>query len=127
VNHPNELADRYVAIWNEADDARRRQAVAELWTEDAVHLLHQQKDPAATSQTRGHGDLEARVARTYEEYIASGAFSFRSRNDAAHLGDAVRFTWEMVSADGEVIGVAQEFVVLDADGRIRTDYEFMEA
>ena len=127
MNHPNELADRYVAIWNEADPARRHRAVAELWTEDALHLLHQAQDPAATSQTRGHRDLEDRVDRTYDDYIASGAFSFRSRDDAARLGDAVRFTWEMVSAGGEVIGVAQEFVVLDADGRIRTDYEFMEA
>jgi hypothetical protein len=33
----------------------------------------------------------------------------------------------MVSASGEVAGVGLEFVVLDADGRIRMDYQFIES
>jgi hypothetical protein len=32
----NELADRYVAMWTEADAERRRSAIADRWTEDAV-------------------------------------------------------------------------------------------
>jgi hypothetical protein len=35
----NELADRYVAMWTEPDAERRRFAIAERWTEDAVHIL----------------------------------------------------------------------------------------
>ena len=34
-----ELADRYVGLWNEPDALRRRQLIAELWTEDGVHIL----------------------------------------------------------------------------------------
>jgi hypothetical protein len=32
----------------------------------------------------------------------------------------------MVTADGEVAGVGLEFVMLDADGRVRLDYQFIE-
>ena len=29
-----ELAEKYVALWNEPDDERRGRMIAELWTED---------------------------------------------------------------------------------------------
>lgn len=34
-----ELADRYLALWNEPDVDRRRRMIAELWTEDGRHFL----------------------------------------------------------------------------------------
>ena len=66
------------------------------------------------------------MTRAYEEFIAPGKFSFRSRHNAARLGDVVKFQWEMVSKGGEVAGVGLEFLVLAADGRIRLDYQFIE-
>lgn len=59
--------------------------------------------------------------------MAASGFTFRSRADAARLGDVVKFGWEMVSAAGEVAGSGLEFVVLGADGRIRLDYQFIES
>jgi hypothetical protein len=50
-----------------------------------------------------------------------------ARDNAARVGDAVKFNWEMVSTSGEVAGVGLEFLVLDADGRIRLDYQFIES
>jgi hypothetical protein len=38
----------------------------------------------------------------------------------------VKFNWEMVSSDGEAVAVGLEFLVLDPDGRIRLDYQFIE-
>jgi hypothetical protein len=39
----------------------------------------------------------------------------------------VRFGWEMVPAEGgEPAGAGVEFVILDAQGRIRFDYQFIE-
>ncbi|WP_007509362.1 MULTISPECIES: hypothetical protein [Pseudofrankia] len=39
--------------------------------------------------------------------------------------DVVEFRWEAVSVDtGDVVGGGLEIVVLDDDGRIRTDYMF---
>jgi hypothetical protein len=133
---PRQLVDRYVEIWHEADAARRRTAVAELWTEDAVHILqppvevYEAAEPLAvtpTFQARGHAELEARVARAHDEFIAAGGNTFRSRDNAFRLGEVVKFGWEMVSAGGEVVGVGLEFVVLAADGRIQRDYQFIES
>lgn len=39
-----------------------------------------------------------------------------------------RLRWEMVSSeDGSVAGVGLEFLVIDAEGRIRSDYQFIES
>jgi hypothetical protein len=39
----------------------------------------------------------------------------------------VKFRWEMVPVGGgEPAGVGLEFVIVDADGRVRTDYQFIE-
>lgn len=119
-----------------ADAERRRNAVAALWTEDALHILQSPQtvqeaaaalDVTPTFQARGHRELEARVARAYEEFVAPGEFSFRSQDNAARLGDVVKFGCEMVSSSGEVAGVGLEFVILDPDSRIRTDYQFIES
>jgi hypothetical protein len=135
VYDPQELANRYVAAWNEADAARRRNAVLELWTEDGLHVLQPPqavRDAAsdlnmtAIFQARGHAELLARVGRAYEKFVASGQFSFRARSNAVRVGDVVKFNWEMVSSKGEVTAVGLEFVVLAADGRIRLDHQFIE-
>ena len=34
-----ELADKYVALWNEPDADRRRRMIAKLWAEDGRHIL----------------------------------------------------------------------------------------
>ena len=34
-----ELADRYVALWNEPDADRRRRSIAELWTRNGRHFV----------------------------------------------------------------------------------------
>jgi hypothetical protein len=135
VTDARDLVDRYVAIWNEPSTEQRWRAVVTLWTEDGLHLLQPpqsvQDAAAALSvnaafQARGHKELQARVTRAYEEFVAPGKFSFRSRHNVARLGDVVKFQWEMVSKGGEVAAVGLEFLVLAADGRIRLDYQFIE-
>ena len=130
VNDPHELAERYTAVWMEPDGDRRRKAIAELWSEDAIHFLQptQEVYEAAagravnpTWQVRGHDELDARVASAYEEFVATGQMSFRLRGGAKRLGDVVTWRWEGVSPGGEVLGAGLEFVILAADGRIATD------
>jgi len=134
---PKELVDRYVAVWIEPDAERRRKAIAELWTEDGAQLLQPPQEVLKTAaglgltptlEARGHDELEVRVTRSYEEFIAPGEFVFRARDNAARLGNVVKFNWEMATtSSGEVAGVGLEILVLDDDGRIRTDYQFIEA
>ncbi|MFJ2581517.1 hypothetical protein [Kitasatospora aureofaciens] len=130
-----QLADRYAALWTEADPGRRRKAIEELWGEDAVHVLHppvEIREVAArvgfdesTLEARGYHALEVRVSRAHEEFVAPGEFTFRARQDAVRLKNVVKFTWEMVpTSGGEPVGGGLEFVVLGIDGRITADYQF---
>jgi hypothetical protein len=134
---PKELADRYMAVWIEPDAERRRKAIAQLWSEAGVQLLQPPQEVLRTAadlgltptlQARGHDELEVRVTRAYEEFVAPGEYVFRPRDNAARLGNLVKFNWEMVTTGGgEVAAVGLAILILDDDGRIRTDYQFIEA
>jgi hypothetical protein len=133
-----ELADRYIALWNESDADRRRRMIAELWTEDGTHILQppqEIRDIAAQPgigltailEARGYGQIEARAASAYEHWVGSEGLSFRRRDDAERLSDVVKFHWEAVGKDGELVAVGLNFLVLAADGRIVRDYTFVVA
>jgi hypothetical protein len=80
----------------------------------------------ARLEARGHAALEVRATSAYEEFVAPGQFRFRRRDDVERLDEVVTFRWEMVSRSAGVAGVGLEFLVIAPDGRIRTDYQFIE-
>jgi hypothetical protein len=132
-----ELVGRYVAVWNESNAARRRAAIRELWAEDGAHILQPPQEilhaaaglgfTSTTLQARGHDALEIRVTRAYQQFVAPGEFTFMPRDNAARLGNVVKFNWEMVpTGGGEAAGAGLEILLLDEDGRIKTDYQFIE-
>jgi hypothetical protein len=131
-----ELAERYVALWNEPDQDRRRRMIAELWTEDGSHILQPPEEIrevaarpglglTAILVARGHQEIEARATSAYDEWVATQGSSFRPRDDAQLLDDVVKFHWEAVDKDGEVFAVGLNFLVLAANGRIERDYTFV--
>ncbi|MHC3467416.1 hypothetical protein ACYF6T_01765 [Streptomyces sp. 7R007] len=132
---PQELADRYIAQWNVPDAAGRRAAVEALWAEDGRHVLHPPAEirrVAAdlgfgnqTLQARGYDAIETRVTRGHEQFVEKQGLTFRRRADAVRLDGVVKVEWEAVSAEtGDVRGGGVDLLVLDDDGRIRTDYMF---
>jgi hypothetical protein len=138
INAAEHLADRYLALWNEAAPERRRRMIAELWTEGGSQILQPPQEMreiaasaglgmAATLEARGHAELEARAATSYEQWVGSVGLSFRLRDDVYRLREVVKFHWEAVSPDGEVMALGLVFVVLGTDGRIRRDYVFIES
>ena len=135
--NPTELAERYVALWNEPDLERRREAVHALWTEDGGQILlppEEIRERAATLgffdsflQACGHAALERRATVAYEAFVAPGGAAFRQRGGVTVLGDAVKFEWEFVPLDGgPATGGGTEFALLAPDGRIRNDYQFID-
>lgn len=117
-SNPQLLADRYTALWNEADPAARRKAIAELWAPDGVHYVR-------TLEARGYPALETRVTGSFEKNVRDRGNRFRAVRNAQALRDTVTFNWEMVARDGEkVLAVGLEFLVLDDRGRIVADYQF---
>jgi hypothetical protein len=131
-----ELAERYVALWNEPDPDRRRRTIAELWTADGLHILQPPEEirevaarpglgMAAILEARGYVEIEARAATAYDQWVEAEGLSFRQRDDAERLGDVVKFHWEALARDGAVFAVGLNFLVLAADGRIERDYTFV--
>ena len=117
--HPQSLADRYAAVWNEADPAARRQMIAALFAPDGAHYVD-------TREARGYAALEQRVTGSYEKNVRDRGNRFRAVPNAQALRDAVTFNWEMVAPDGRVLAVGLE-LVLRGDEGIAVDYQFIIA
>jgi hypothetical protein len=133
-----ELAEKYMALWNEPDADRRRRMIAELWTEDATHILQPPQEIRAIAarpglamtailEARGYEQIEARATSAYEHWVGSEGLSFRGRDDVERLGDVVKFHWDAVAKDGQTSAVGLNFLVLAPDGRIERDYTFVVA
>jgi hypothetical protein len=131
-----ELAAKYVALWNEPDVDRRRRMIAELWVADGRHILQPPQEVrgiaaqpgiamTAILTAQGYAEIETRAASVYEHWVGSEGLSFRGRDDADRLGDAVKLHWEAVAKDGTVFAVGLSILILAADGRIERDYTFI--
>jgi hypothetical protein len=62
------------------------------------------------------------AARTYHEFVASGEYTFRSRDNADRLGDVVNDSGRRRRGGRRRL----RGLVLDKDSRIKTDYQFIE-
>jgi hypothetical protein len=117
----NLFAQRYIAVWNEPDPELRRKAIAELFAVDAVHLTPSQ-------EVRGHEELEVRIGTAYEKWVKPGGHVFRAAPNANGHHDAVRFNWHMVHlASDTVVSVGFDFIILDQDGLIVSDHQFVDS
>ncbi|MGH3586035.1 MAG: nuclear transport factor 2 family protein [Pseudonocardia sp.] len=115
------LVRRYAEIWNEPDPAARSAAVADLWAEDGVEWT-------GSSVHRGHAEIEDRVRDAYEQFVRDGGHRFVLAGDVAGGVDTdggLTFTTHMVPAAGGVpVWTGTVFLVLDDEGRIRSDHQF---
>lgn len=132
-----ELAERYVMLWNDPDPERRHSTVDALWIENGSQILLPPQElrqqaaalgfPAPVLEARGHAALVQRVAVAYEQFVAPGEAAFRPRGTVIQLGDVLKLEWEYAPLDGRApSGGGTEFVLLAPDGRIRTDYQFID-
>lgn len=116
----NQFAARYIAMWNEPDTELRRKAIAELFAPDAVHYTPAQ-------EVHGHHELEERVTTAYEKWVKPGVFAFRAVPNANGHHDTVRFNWEMYRLeDGSTDSRGFDFITLNEQGQIVTDYQFVD-
>src|SRR3954468_23449700 len=132
-----QLADRYMALWNEPDADGRRRMIAELWTEDGSQILQSPQEMreivaspgiglAATLEARGHCELQAPATTSYEHWVGSEGLSDRARDDAQRLGDVVKFHWEAAAEEGSTAAAGLNVLVLAADGRVQRNYTFVD-
>jgi hypothetical protein len=120
VNEAGPLVERYLAVWNESDAARRRRAVAELWAPDGVHV-------SANAVRNGRAAIEAEAAEIGGAAAAQGVvFEAADRSHAHH--DVVSFDWQRRrTKDRTVTAVGSELLILDAAGQIRFDHRYEDS
>lgn len=117
----NEFARRYIAFWNEPDPELRRKAIEELFTPDMVHYT-------PSMEAHGHEEMAARVTLSHDKWVKPGEYVFRAVPNANGHHGAVRFNWEMVNlATDAAVSVGFDFLVLDENGLIRTDHQFVDS
>ncbi|WP_282796265.1 nuclear transport factor 2 family protein [Streptomyces sp. CC224B] len=112
-----ELAGRYIAIWNEPDEAKRAAAIAELYTAEATYT-----DPLA--DVRGHDGIAAVITGARDQFKG---FEFKILGDVDANHHIARFRWELVpESGGENIVIGFDVVVSDGAGKIQTVCGFLD-
>jgi hypothetical protein len=99
----DELAERYIAIWNETDPARRRRDIDDLWAPDARYV-----DPLAVA----------------EGQVPGMTFRLAGPVDGHH--NQARFTWELGLEDVEALIVGFDIATTDGNGRLSQVLGFLD-
>jgi hypothetical protein len=103
------VADGYFACWNATDPDERAAAIRSTWAPDARTI-----DPLIDAT--GHEQLAATFAAFHETYAGN---SFRQRGGIDGHHDHLRWAWEMVDADGEIVLDGIDVALIDDAGLIR--------
>jgi hypothetical protein len=100
-----DLVDRYIAIWNETDDERRRDLIARTWTEDSTYL-----DPLMRGESRS--GIDAMIRGVQAQFPG---LLFRRTSDVDAHNDHVRFAWELGPEGGPALAGGVDFGVIVGD------------
>ena len=123
----NELAERYVAVWNDPDPQSRQSQIAEHWNENGANLTATLEARGSRLAARGYEALADRVEQSHNKWIRDNGMVFRSCANATGHDNVVKFNWDMTpAAGGEPVTIGFDFLILDEDGRILDDYQFTE-
>ena len=111
----DQLADRYLAAWNETDSEARLDLISRTWTEDGTYL-----DPLL--EGTGHAGIDAMMASAQPQF--DGARFVRTSDVDAHH-DVVRFSWSLGPEDAPFLS-GQDFGVVAEDGRFQSITGFFD-
>lgn len=101
--------DHHLAAYTEPDADRRRALIEQAWAADGRLL-----DPPLTGE--GHDGIAAAAQALLTQY--PGHVFRRTSEVDEHHGTA-RYSWQLVSPDGDPVLDGLDVADLDADGRLR--------
>lgn len=108
-----ELVDRYIAMWNETDAARRGALIAAIWADGASYL-----DPVLSGE--GRDGIDAMIKAVHEKYPGH---RFKRISDVNAHHDRAQFAWELGPElgpeQGPVLAKGIDFATLSAEGRLK--------
>ena len=116
MTDPQQLALRYLTVWNATEPEALRSAVAEVFTEEARYV-----DPLV--DVRGRDAIAATVSAAHEQFPG---WTFRLAGSAEGHHDQVRFSWELGPDGGPAPVAGSDVVELDAAGRITSVSGFLD-
>lgn len=110
------IVDRYLAIWNETDEVKRRALIEQAWTEDAAYV-----DPVMKGS--GHAGIDAMIAAAQAQFPG---FRFAALGEPDAHNDRLRFRWTLGPAGGPTIIDGSDFAIVAADGRLASVSGFLD-
>jgi hypothetical protein len=111
-----DVAERYLATWNETEPAARRKLVDDLFAEDASYI-----DPMV--EAYGRAEIEATIGAVQAQFPG---FVFTAVGDVDAHHRQARFRWGLGPDGAEPIVVGFDVAVTDDAGRITSVLGFLD-
>jgi len=105
MNDAKQIADMYIAVWNETDHEKRMALLAAAWTRDARYV-----DPLMEGE--GHEQISGLIGAVHERFPG---FRFALEGVADGYGDKVRFSWIFGPQTEPDMIKGTDFAVVDND------------
>ncbi len=115
MNSETTLIDNYIAIWNETDGPRRRDLIAQTWTENATYV-----DPLMRGE--GYNGIDVMTQSVQTQFPG---FQFRRTTEVDAHGAYVRFGWELGPESGPALAGGTDFGEI-ADDRLLSVIGFLD-
>ncbi len=115
MSSPEQVVERYIAMWNEPDQTRRRELVSQALTDDATYI-----DPVMTGE--GVDGITAMIGGAQQQFPGL-QFRLTSGPDAHH--DRLRFGWSLGEDGGAPVALGVDFAILADDGRMQAITGFL--
>ena len=110
-----DLIDRYIAAWNETDEANRKQLVNETWTEDSSYV-----DPLM--QAEGREGIQVMIGRVQQQFPG---VRFRRITEVDAHSNCLRFGWELGPDSGPGVAAGVDFGTISG-GLLQTIVGFLD-
>lgn len=111
-----QIAQRYIASWNEDDAATRRVLVDALWVKDARYV-----DPMM--QADGQDQIMALIAGVKTQFPGC---RFKLAGQPDGYSAYARFSWSLSAANGSEIAHGTDFATVSSDGRLANVTGFLD-
>lgn len=120
MHDANDIAERYVAVWNETDLEQRRRQIYSLWADNGIEYTK-------SRLTSGYAALETRITASHEKNVRDSGNKFVLHANADRNHDVIKLNWQMLHVpDRTVKATGSYYLVLDDEDRILRAYFFAD-
>ncbi|MDG4826804.1 nuclear transport factor 2 family protein [Asanoa sp. WMMD1127] len=111
-----DLAERYIAVWNQTDPVKRRADIEALWAPGGRYV-----DPLASAE--GRDAIDATIAAVQNQFPGM-VFTLSGPIDGHH--NQVRFAWELGPAGAEAPIAGFDVATTDDNGQLDQVLGFLD-